>query len=97
MGREGNICTSTIPNISQEPHECGKLSGVQIFLVQGTVKKWPQDHYFSQKVIFYPFLTQYYNGKGKKYLHFRYTTHIKRTSRVWQDIWGADLFITSDK
>ena len=30
------------------------------------VEKWPQDHYFSQKVLFYPFLTQYYNGKGKK-------------------------------
>ena len=31
--------------ISQEPRECGKLSGVQIFLVQVTVEKWPQDHY----------------------------------------------------
>ena len=41
------------------------------------------------------FLTQYYNGKEKKDLHFRYTTHITRTSRVWQDIWGADLFSTS--
>ena len=51
MGREKKICTSAIPNISQEPHECGKLSGVQIFLVQVTVKNWPQDHYFSQKVL----------------------------------------------
>ena len=41
------------------------------------------------------FLTQYYNGKGKKYLHFRYTTHITRISRVWQDIWGADIFSKS--
>ena len=41
------------------------------------------------------FLTQYYNGKGKKDLHFRYTTHIIRTSRVCQDIWGAVLFSTS--
>ena len=40
------------------------------------------------------FLTQYYNGKGKKDLHFRYTPHIKRTSRVWQSIWGVDLFST---
>ena len=28
------IQTSAIPPISQEPHQCGKLSGVQIFLVQ---------------------------------------------------------------
>ena len=41
------------------------------------------------------FLTQYYNGKGGKDLHFRYTTHITRTSRVWQAIWGADIFSTS--
>ena len=40
------------------------------------------------------FLTQYYNGKENRDLHFRYTTHIKRTSRVWQDIWVADLFST---
>ena len=41
------------------------------------------------------FLTQYYNKKGKRYLHFRYTTYITRTSRVWQAIWGADLSSTS--
>ena len=41
------------------------------------------------------FLTQSYNGKGEKDLHFRYTTHITRTSRVWQAIWGADIFSTS--
>ena len=41
------------------------------------------------------FLTQYYNGKGGKDLHFRYTTHITRTSQVWQDIWVADIFSTS--
>ena len=57
-------------------------------------RKWPQDHYFSQKVLFYPFLTQYYNGKREKDLEFSYTTHIKRTSRVWQSIWGADIFST---
>ena len=39
------------------------------------------------------FLTQYYKGKGKKYLHFRYTTHITRTSRVWQAIWGSDFLV----
>ena len=50
-GKGKKICTSTIPHISQEPHECGKLSGVQIFSVQVTVEKWPQDHYFSQKVL----------------------------------------------
>ena len=41
------------------------------------------------------FLTQYYNGKGGEYLHFRYTTHITRTSRVWQDIWDADILSRS--
>ena len=41
------------------------------------------------------FLTQYCNRKGKKYLHFRNTTHITGTSRVWQVIWGADIFSTS--
>ena len=52
LQREGKkICTSAITHISQEPHKCGKLSGVQIFLVQVTAKKWPQDHYFSQKVL----------------------------------------------
>ena len=40
------------------------------------------------------FLTQYYNGKGKKDLHFRYTTHITRTSRVWEAIWSAYIFST---
>ena len=39
------------------------------------------------------FLTQYYDGKGKKYPHFRYTTHITRTSRLWQAIWGADFLV----
>ena len=33
-------------------------------------------------------------GREKK-LHFRYTVHITRTSRVWQAIWGADIFSTS--
>ena len=33
--------------------------------------------------------------EGEKDLHLRYTTHIKRTSRVWQSIWRADLFSTS--
>ena len=41
------------------------------------------------------FLTQYYNGKERKDLHFRYTTYITRTSRVWQAIWGAYIFSTS--
>ena len=50
-GKGKNICNYAIPDISQEPHECGKLSGVQIFLVKVTVEKWPQDHYFSQKVL----------------------------------------------
>ena len=50
-GRGEVICTSNIQHISQETHECGKPSGVQIFLVQVTVDKWPQDHYFSQKVL----------------------------------------------
>ena len=45
------ICISAIPQISQESHDCGKLSGVKIFLVQVTVEKWPQDHDFSQKVL----------------------------------------------
>ena len=45
------ICTSDIPHKLQEPHECIKLSRVQILLVQVTVKKWPQDHHFSQKVL----------------------------------------------
>ena len=45
-------------------------------------RKWPQDHYFSQKVLFYPFLTQYgyYNGKERKNMDFSYTNHIIRTS-----------------
>ena len=43
--------TQYYKHISQEPHKCGKLSGVQIFLVQVTVEKWPQDHYFLQKVL----------------------------------------------
>ena len=42
MGRKKKICTSTIPHISQEPHECGKLSEVQIFLVEDTVKMCDQ-------------------------------------------------------
>ena len=64
-------------------------------LVHVIFEKWPQDHYFSQKVLFYPFLTQYYNRKGKKDLHIRFITHIKRTSLVWQSIWGSDIFSTS--
>ena len=43
-----------------------------------------------KKLIFDPILQR----EGKKYLHFSYTTHITRTSRVWQDIWGPDLFST---
>ena len=50
-GKGEKICTYAIPYISQEPHKCGKLSGVQIFVVQVTIEKWPQDHYFSQKVL----------------------------------------------
>ena len=42
MGRKKKIWTTAIPHISQEPHECGKLSGVQIFLVQVTVKMCDQ-------------------------------------------------------
>ena len=57
-------------------------------------RKWPQDHYFPQKVLFYPFSTQYYNRKEEKKLDFSYTNHIARTSRVWQDIWGPDIFNT---
>ena len=91
-GREKRIYTSPKPNISQEPHDCGKLYGVQIFLVQVTVEKWPQDQYFSPKVLLYPFLTQYYNRKGKKDMELSYTTHIKRTSQVWKDIWVPDIF-----
>ena len=49
--RKRKIYTSAIQNISQEPHECGKLTGVQIFLVQVTIPKWPKDHYLSQKVL----------------------------------------------
>ena len=45
-------------------------------------------------MLFYPFLTQYYNRKEGKDLHFRYTNHITITSRVWQAIWGVDLFTT---
>ena len=56
------------------------------------VKKWPQDQYFSPKVLLYPFLTQYYNRKGKKDMELSYTTHIKRTSQVWKDIWVPDIF-----
>ena len=68
---------------------------VQIFLVQKN-QKWPQVRYLSQKVLFYPFLTQYwyYNGKKWKNLDFSYTTHITRTSRVWKVIWGPDIFCT---
>ena len=50
-GKRKRIYTSPIPHISQEPHDCGKLYEVQIFLVQVTVEKCPQDHYFSQKVL----------------------------------------------
>ena len=50
-GREKKIRTSAIPHISQELHECGKLSWVQMILVQVTVEKWYQDQYFSQKVL----------------------------------------------
>ena len=40
LQREGKkkIWTPAIPHISQEPHECDELSGVQIFLVEDTVK-----------------------------------------------------------
>ena len=38
--------------------------------------------------IFDPILQQ----EGKKNLEFSYTTHITRTTRVWQVIWGSDLF-----
>ena len=41
------------------------------------------------------FLTQYYNRKEEKDLHFRYTKHITINSLVWQAIWGADIFSTS--
>ena len=94
LQQEGkNICTYAIPHISQEPQECGKLSGVQIFLVQVTVEKWPQDHYFSQKVLFNPFLTQYYNRKGTKYISAipLYHTYHKNLTGVSSYL-GADLF-----
>ena len=51
--------------------------------------------FLSSFAILLIFLTQYYNRKGKKDLHFRYTKHITRTSRVWQSTRGADLFSTS--
>ena len=60
-----NIWTSDIPPISQEPHECGKHSGVLIFLIQKKLKM-ASGSLFSQKVLFYPFLTQYYKGKERK-------------------------------
>ena len=50
-GRGKKIWTTAIPHISQEVHEYGKLSGVQIFLVQVTVKKWPHIHYYWSKVL----------------------------------------------
>ena len=68
---------------------------MQIFLVQVTVEKWPQDHYFFTKSAILPIFDPILQREGKKYLHFRYTTHITRTSRVWQAIWGADNFSTS--
>ena len=37
LQREKKNWTTAIPHISQEVHEYGKLSGVQIFLVQVTV------------------------------------------------------------
>ena len=30
---------------------------------------------------------------GKKNMDFSYTTHIKRTSRVWQAIWGPYILV----
>ena len=50
-GRENKIFTSATPHISKETHKCGKLYGVQIFLLQVTVEKWPQDSYFLQEVL----------------------------------------------
>ena len=46
---------------------------------------------FGNKLLFDPILQR----EGGKDLHFRYTTHITKASRVWQAIEGADLFSTS--
>ena len=87
------ICNYAIPPISQEPHECGKLSGVQIFLVQKS-RKWPQDHYFFTESAILPIFDPILQREGGKNMDFRYTTYIKRTSRLCQAICGPDIFGT---
>ena len=76
---------SYITNITRTSLVCQAIRGPDLF---GTKKgrKWPQDHYFSQKVLFCVFLTLYYNRKEGKDLDFSYTANITRTSRVWQAI-----------
>ena len=50
---------------------------------------------FFTKSAILPIFDPILQREGKKDLHFRYTTYIKRTSKLGQDIWGADLFSTS--
>ena len=77
------ICTSDIPHISQEPHECGKLSEVQIFLVQKKSKIASGSLFFTKSAIS-SFLTQYwyYNGKEerKSWLQLYHPYHKNLTS-----------------
>ena len=50
---------------------------------------------FFTKSAILPIFDPILQRERKKDLHFRYTTHITRTSQVWQAIWGADIFSTS--
>ena len=84
--RKKNLDFSYTTHITRTSRVWQAIWGTDLLVKKS--RKWPQDHYFSQKVLFYPFLTKYwyYNGKERKNLYFRYTTHIKRTLLLWRAI-----------
>ena len=57
-------------------------------------RKMASGSLFFTKSAILPIFDPILQREGENYLHFRYTTHITRTSQVCQDIWGADIFST---
>ena len=65
-GKGKKICTSAIRTISQEPHECGKLFGVQIFFVQKKVENGLRIINFHKKCYFTHFWPNITTGREKR-------------------------------
>ena len=90
-GKEENICTSAIPHISKEPHECGKLSEVQIFLVQVTVKKMASGSLFFTKSAILPIFDPILQREGKK-IYTSAIPHISKEPHKCSKLSGVQIF-----